>query len=95
MCTNYVDIIFKIIITSFIIGPMIAVAFILFAMGIIANICVLLYFAIIGWLAELKCCDCCHEKFLIEGLRKPWKPLLTYKKVIFEFYEKPICVNEE
>ena len=53
MCTDCLDVIFKIFITSIIIGPIIAVACILFVMGIIANIFVLLYFAVIGWFAEL------------------------------------------
>ena len=92
MRTNCLDVIFKIFITSIIIGPIIAVACILFAIGIIANIFVLLYFALIGWLEELEICTCFHGKFLVEGLRKPWKPLMTYISRIFDFYEKPICV---
>ena len=91
MCTNCLDVIFKIFITSIIIGPIIAVACILFVMGIIANIFVLFYFALIGWLSELEICEFFHGKFLIEGLRKPWKPLMTYTSKIFDFYEKPIC----
>ena len=85
MCTNCLDAIFKIFITSIIIGQIIAVACILFVMGIIANIFVLLYFAVIGWFAELEICECCHGKFLVEGLRKPWKPLGVYISKISDF----------
>jgi len=91
MCTDCLDVIFKIFITSIIIGSIIAVACILFVMGIIANIFVLLYFAVIGWFAELEICDCCHRKFLVKGLQKPWEPLGFYISKIYEFYEKPIC----
>ena len=91
MCTNCLDTVFKIFITSIIIGPIIAVACILFVVGIISNIFVLLYFSLIGWFAELEICDCCHGKFLVEGLQKPWKPLMTYISRIYDFYEKPIC----
>ena len=90
MCTNCLDVIFKIFITSIIIGPIIAVACILFVIGIIGNIFVLLYFAVIGWLSELEICRC-HGKFLVGGLRNPWKPLKYYISKIYDFYKKPIC----
>ena len=87
MRTNCLDVIFKIFITSIIIGPIIAVACILFVIGIIGNIFVLLYFAVIGWFCELEICKCkcCHGKFLVEGLRKPWKPLGVYISKISDF----------
>lgn len=95
MCNNCLDTGFKIFISLIIIGPIIAVACILFAIGIIADVFVLLYFALIGWFAELNICNCCHGKFLVNGLRNPWTPLVTFIKKIYKFYNEPICQKEE
>ena len=51
-------------------------------MSITVNVFVLLYFALIGWICEVKICDC-HEEFLVEKLRCPWLILIAFAKKIF------------
>ena len=49
----------------------------------------LLYFALIGWLCELKISEC-HEPILVKALRSPWKILTCFFEKIKAFFSKPL-----
>ena len=88
-CRNCCDIIFKIFIFFIIIGPILVVTATLLAMSITVNVFVLLYFVLIGWICEVKICDC-HGVFLVEKLRCPWLILCAFAEKIVKFFNKPL-----
>ena len=93
-CTKCCDIIFKIFIFLIIIGPILGVAATLTAMSIIFNVFVLSYFALIGWICEVKICDC-HGEFLVKGLRCPWLILIAFAEKIINFFKNPLIKGNE
>jgi hypothetical protein len=50
-------------------------------MALLADVFVLLYFGLFGWLCEIDLCHC-HEEFLIEGLSKKIMLMLKLKIII-------------
>ena len=93
-CTKCCDIIFKIFIFLIIIGPILGVTATLTAMSITVNVFVLLYFALIGWICEVKICDC-HGVFLVEKLRCPWLILIAFAEKIINFFKNPLIKGNE
>ena len=93
-CTKCCDIIFKIFIFLIIIGPILGVAATLTAMSIIVNVFVLSYFALIGWICEVKICDC-HGEFLVDCLRCPWLILIAFAEKIINFFKNPLIKGNE
>ena len=88
--TNLCDCAFKIFIFFVILGPIVAVTAILFSLSVAFDSLVLVYFALIGWMCEIKICDC-HEPFLVKGLMCPWEVLVKFFKKLKEFFTKPLC----
>ena len=92
MTSDCCDCFLKIFIFLLIIGPIIAVTSILFISAVIIDSFILVYFALIGWLCELKIWDC-HDVFLVEKLRCPWKPLFTFYEKIKNFFGQPLTCS--
>jgi len=88
--TNFCDCAFKIFIFFVILGPIVAVTAILFSLSVALDSLILVYFALIGWTCEIKICDC-HDRFLVEGLKWPWKALIILFKRLKDFFTKPLC----
>ena len=92
MTSNCGDCAFKVFVFLLILGPIIAVTTILSASAVIFDSLVLVYFTLIGWVCELKICDC-HGIFLVEMLKCPWRPLITFFEKIKNFYEQPLTFS--
>ena len=91
MSCNCFDILFKIFIFILIFGPVLSVAVLLTLMALVANVFTLLYFSLIGWLCEAGICtDDCHEKFIVNALKKQWEPLFIYVEKIYNLFANPI-----
>lgn len=65
------------------------VTILLTVMAIVTNLILISYFALCGWLCEVKIINC-HGKFIVDGIKKPWKPLKMYLTKIYDFFSKPL-----
>ena len=82
--------IFKIFLFVLMLGPMLIPLTILLVCGLIANIVIIIYFALIGWICEAGLLDW-HEKFIAESLSKPWYPLKSFFNAICKFCDTDLC----
>ena len=89
-CGSWFDWGLKLFLFLLMLGPCIAIACLLFALAIIANVFTLIFFALIGWLCETGVCDCCWGKFIVDSLAAPWTPLLCFLEKIYQFLRKPL-----
>ena len=87
--TDFCDCAFKIFIFLVILGPIAAVTAILFSLSVVLDSLVLVYFALIGWLCEIKICNC-HAPFLVKGLKCPWEALIIFFEKLKDFFTKPL-----
>lgn len=92
-CSNVCDIFFKIFLFILIIGPVLAVSVLLIAMALVANAFTLLYFILLGWFCEFGICGC-HDKFIIDTLKKPWNPLFCFVEKVFNFFTNPLIGSD-
>ena len=92
-CSNVCDIFFKIFLFILIIGPVLAVTVLLIAMALVANAFTLLYFILLGWFCEFGICRC-HDKFIIDCLKKPWNPLFIFVEKVFNFFTTPLIGSD-
>ena len=83
----------KIFLFLLIIGPMLIPFFILLSFGIIANILIMIYFVLFGWLCEIEIVGC-HGKFLSESLSKPWYPLKSFLEALCKFCDMDFCTKK-
>ena len=93
MASDCCDCALKVFVFLLILGPIIAVTTILSASAVIFDSFVLVYFTLIGWVCELKITDC-HGIFLVERLKCPWKPLITFFEKIKDFYKQPLICSQ-
>ena len=82
--------IFKIFLFLLMLGPMLIPLTILLVCGLIANIVIIIYFSLIGWICEAGLLDW-HEKFIAESLSKPWYPLKSFFTAICNFFDTDLC----
>ena len=67
---------------------------ILLVCGLIANIVIIIYFSLIGWICEAGLLNW-HEKFIAESLSKPWYPLKSFFTAICNFFDTDLCVEKK
>ena len=93
-CSNACDIFFKVFLFVLIVGPVLVVAVLLVAMALVANAFILLYFILLGWFCEFGICKC-HDKFIIDCLKKPWNPLFIFVAKVFNFFTTPLIGSDD
>ena len=62
-------------------------------MALVANAFTLLYFILLGWFCEFGICGC-HDKFIIDTLKKPWNPLFCFVEKVFNFFTNPLIGSD-
>ena len=92
MTSDCCDCALKVVAFLLISGPIIVVTGVLFTSAILFDSLIFVYFALIGWVCELKICDC-HGIFLYEKLKYPWKPLITFYEKIGDFCGQPLTCS--
>ena len=89
-CANYI---FKGFIFILTLVPIITITTILFIFCVIYDSFILVYFALIGWICELDISNC-HGSFLVDGLKYPWKLLITFYEKLYKFFNELLLIKE-
>ena len=95
MTSDCGDCALKVFVFLLILGAIIAVTTILSASAVIFDSFVLVYFALIGWLCELKIITDCHG-FSCGNVKMPLEAFnyITFFEKIKDFYKQPLICSQ-